>query len=303
MIALFSAKIVYMHARLLYNGRIFSTEQPLVSPGQTGYMTGWGVFSTLRVCEGVLFAYERHYKRMRHDAERLRVPFPFSASELHEQLSRLIDANEAYNATLRVSIVRNRGGAFEGAGIQRDVDLVAFTTDLRDWGSGVRLMYVAEGRQGLSPFAGAKVLSWAQNLNWYEEAHEKGFDEVILLNERGQVSECTSANIFIVEDKRILTPALATSGCLPGVTRALLLEEVRIAGYAIEEAEIMPNQLEGARQVFITSSTRDVLAVFEVEGRKLAQEAGLLASLQSAFLQRRQEYIREHLLSAPTVLR
>ncbi len=283
-----------MHRFLLHNGEIRNTQEPLLSPGQVGFLNGWGVFSTLRVANGVLFAYERHYERMKRDAVRLRVPFELSASGLHDSLLKLIDANNAFDATLRVSIVRNKGGLFESPGLTRDADTVAFTADLRAWGSGVSLSYVPNGRYGASPFAGAKVTSWAQNLTWYEEAHERGFDEVILLNEDGQVSECTSANIFAVQKNSILTPPLSTSGCLPGVTRALLLEEIRIPGLEISERELTPSELEDSDQVFITSTTRDLVPVLEIDGAPLHQDRDLLRSLQDAFLSYRSAYIQAH---------
>ena len=66
-----------MHRHLLHNGEIRETVELCLSPGQIGLLNGWGVFSTLRVVDGVLFAFERHFDRMRRDAELLRVPFPF----------------------------------------------------------------------------------------------------------------------------------------------------------------------------------------------------------------------------------
>jgi branched-chain amino acid aminotransferase len=148
---------------------------------------------------------------------------------------------------------------------------------------------VANGRFAASPFSGVKYTSWAENLTWYEQAHQNGFDEVILLNERGQVSECTSANIFAIKDGRVLTPPLA-SGCLPGVTRAILLEEIRLAGLAIFERELTPADLDESDQVFVTSTTRDLLPVFSVDRRPLRQDRQRLASLQRAFLDFRTAY-------------
>ena len=98
-----------MHRFLLHNGEVRDAGDRIVSPGQVGLLNGWGVFSTIRVYDGVMFAWERHFARMRRDAAKMRVPFPESA-EIEEPLYRLIDANRAYNATLRVAIVRNRGG-------------------------------------------------------------------------------------------------------------------------------------------------------------------------------------------------
>src|SRR5437899_3202197 len=131
-----------MHRCLLHNDDIRDTAQALLSPGQVGFLNGWGVFSTLRVSDGVLFAFERHYARMRYDAVRLRVPFELSQEALEKSLLRLVDANHALNATLRVAIVRNKGGNFEGSGITRSCDLIAFTTDLTSWGETARLSYI-----------------------------------------------------------------------------------------------------------------------------------------------------------------
>ncbi len=253
-------------------------------------MNGWGVFSTLRVFDGVLFAYQRHYDRMKRDALRMHVPMDISAGDLEQMLLRLVDANNATNATLRVAIVRNHGGPFEGPGIAKAADIVAFTADLNAWGSGVRLAYVPQGRHAAGEFAGAKITSWSQNLVWNEEAHERGFDEVVLLNEFGQVSECTSANIFIVRGNQVWTPSLDTSGCLAGVTRSVLLDAIHVEGLRIEEHDFLPVDLETADQAFITSTTRDLLPVNEIEGRELNQSPDVFARLKNAFLAYQMEY-------------
>jgi branched-chain amino acid aminotransferase len=254
-------------------------------------MNGWGVFSTLRVADGVLFAFDRHYRRMQADAERLHVPYDISEVQLERLLLSLVEANHAHNATLRLAIVRNRGGLFEAPDLRREADLIAFTADLNSWGKGVKLSYKANARYGASPFAGAKVTSWAQNLTWYEEAHQLGFDEFILLNEEGQVSECTSANIFAVFDDQVVTPPLATSGCLAGVTRAVLLEEIHLPGLTITEQELTPSELEEADQVFITSTTRDLLPVLEIEDSVLPQAPHVFAALRDAFLACQKAYV------------
>ena len=74
--------------------------------------------------------------------------------------------------------------------------MIAFTVDMVRWPDSVKLGLVPDGRHAASEFAGTKYISWAENLTRYERAHEQGLDEVILLNERGEVSECTSANVF-----------------------------------------------------------------------------------------------------------
>lgn len=254
-------------------------------------MNGWGIFSTLRVADGVLFAYERHYARMARDAARMHVPFEHQAEELNRLLLALVDANDAPNATLRVVIVRNHGGLFEAPGLQRASDLVAFTADLNEWGEGVHLGYRRHARYAASPFTGAKYTAWAENLTMYESAHQAGFDEYILLNERDQVSECTSANIFAIQGDRVLTPPLASSGCLPGVTRALLLEEISVPGLSITERDVTPTDLEASDGLFITSSTRDVLPVIRIEDKPVRQAPEQFSQLRRAFLDYRQTYV------------
>jgi branched-chain amino acid aminotransferase len=258
-----------MHRLLLHNGELRDTADLCVSPGQTGFMTGWGVFSTIRVYDGVMFAWERHFARMTHDAEKMRVPFPQDSAWLEAQLYKLIQANGAINATLRVNVVRNLGGLFQGHAPVPEFDIVAFTANVNQWGDSVRLGVVAHGRHAACEFAGVKYTSWAHNLTWYERAHEQGLDEVMLLNERGEVSECTSANIFVAHERAVYTPPLS-AGCLPGVTRAVLLEEIRPAGgLRVAEKTLFPADLESADEVFITSTTRELLPVVEVQGLKI----------------------------------
>jgi len=271
-----------MHRFLLHNDSIRETTEPCLLPGQVGFLNGWGVFSTLRVADGVLFAWERHWARMVRDAKRLRVPLPESPEQLLAGLRSLIAANGATDATLRVAIVRNHGGLFEAPGLTRPFETIAFTTGLRQWSGSVRLALKPDARHGANEFRGAKVTAWAANLAWYEEAHDRGFDEVVLLDEHGRVSECTSANLFAVFGADVVTPPL-DSGCLPGITRELLLNSIHVDGITIREQHLRPADLEAADAVFMTSSTRDLLPVTEIEGLHIRQTGDVQQRLLSAF--------------------
>jgi branched-chain amino acid aminotransferase len=270
-----------MHRFLLHNDEIRDAGDRIVSPGQVGFVNGWGIFSTIRVQDGVLFAWERHWARMMRDAARMRVPFPEDPKSLEQRLYRLIDANHATNSTLRVVVVRNRGGMFEGPA-ERAFETVAFTAPLNDWGESVTLGIVPQARHAASEFAGTKYISWSENLTRYERAHEQGFDEVVLLNERDEVAECSSANIFIVKGDHAFTPPLS-SGCLPGVTRALLLDEIRVPGIPVSEKALLLADLESADEMFITSTTRDLMPVASVTGLNIRQGRTVRDRLQQAF--------------------
>ncbi len=283
-------KIVAMHSLMLAGGRICPADSKTLSPGQVGAVNGWGVFSTLRVHRGVLFAWERHFARMAKDAALLRIPFPAHPDEMHAQLLTLIEANQAQESTLRVIVLRNRGGMWEGPGLDRPSELIAFTTGLKDWGASVRLGLVPHARHAANQFAGTKMLSWSFNLAMYEHAHDQGFDEVVLLNERGEVSELTSANLFAVFGQEVLTPPLDSSGCLPGITRALLLKEIHVPGIEVREAVLTPSDLERADGLFITSSTRDLLPVSHIDGLKIESGDSVRSRLNEAF----QSYLRSY---------
>ncbi len=281
-----------MHRLILHNDQIHESSAKVLSVGQVGLLAGWGVFSTIRVCRGVLFAFERHWERMRRDATALRVPFPADPEYLRSRLLRLIEANQAAEATLRVVVVRNRGGAWEGPE-ERDFDLIAMTADLTDWGESVRLAVQPQARHAACPLAGVKILSWALNLAWLEQAQARGFDEVLLLNERGELSECTSANIFLAQGDRVWTPPL-DSGCLPGVTREILLREIRVPGIEVGEKALRLEDLEQADEVFITSTTRDLLPVSEIEGLKIQRRGSARALLAQAYRRYLEDYVAAH---------
>ena len=289
-----------IHRFVLQNGKVRAAAEPMMSPGQVGLLAGWGVFSTLRVQAGVLFEYERHWARMMHDARRMHVPMPSDAEQVRGWLLSLVEANQAWDSTLRVAIVRNGGGLWEGpAPTGEACDVMALTAGLKPWGTGVSLMTQPHARHAASEFAGAKILSWAQNLTWVERAQQAGFDELVLLNERGEVAECTSANLFAVQGAEVWTPPLA-SGCLPGVTRAILLEAIHEPGLSIGERVLRPEDLLAADEVFITSTTRDLLAVERIDSQKLAPRGDARARLSRQFTAYRDAYVSRH-AAAPAI--
>jgi branched-chain amino acid aminotransferase len=245
------------------------------------------------VIDGVLFAFERHWARMSRDAALMRVPMPGDAARLENSLLRLAQKNGAFLSTMRVVVVRNRGGMWETPDQTRPSDLIAFTADIKDWGDSVKLSYVRQARHAGSIFAGTKILAWAMNLTWLEEAQSQGFDEVVLLNERDEVAECTSANIFAAKRGEVWTPP-RSSGCLPGITRELLLTEVHAPGFRVTEQVLTPADLESADEVFVTSTTRDLLPVARIGQRSIPNTGHAREALQAAFSKYTNDYVAAH---------
>lgn len=285
-----------MHPYVLYNDRIAPAEEMLFRPGQLGLLAGWGVFTTLRIYDGVPFAWERHWARMVRDAALIHVEMPFDSGATRTLLGELIERNAEPEASMRLCIFRSQGGMWEGPGSGHASDLVAFSKGVKPWADTVKLTVMHNGRHAASPFAGTKTLSWAHNLTMVEKAHQHGFDEAILLNERGMVAECTSANIFAVQNGVTYTPPLH-AGPLPGVTRAVMLAELDPNTCPVEEKDLRIEDLYEAEEVFITSSTRELLPVARIGERDLpAAKEGrwpVMETVRGAL----REYIRRYTAS------
>src|SRR5262249_50752105 len=103
-----------MHGFILHNGKIKEAAMPGLFAGQLGLLAGWGVFTTLRVSEGALFAWERHWARMSRDARLLNVEMPGDPDRVEHDLINLIERNHAQESTARLVVVRNGPGFWEG---------------------------------------------------------------------------------------------------------------------------------------------------------------------------------------------
>lgn len=280
-----------IHRFVFHNDRLSPVEDVRLSPGQAGLLNGWGLFTTMRIVTGVPFAFERHWKRLLRDAERTHCPFPFNAEAVRGKLDELLRANQVREGCARIYAIYNQVGFWRSDENFPRVDLILYSSDLPSYKEPVRLGLRENGRYAASPLAGVKVTSWLNNVWSLYEAQQAGCDEVVMLNERGEVAECTAANIFCVRSGRVCTPPLA-SGCLEGVTRSVLLEIGNGAGAPVEECTLLPDELYAADEVFISSTNRSMLGVSEVNGRRIASAPGpVTLKLEKAFA----EYVREYI--------
>ncbi len=245
---------------IFHNDGIMPVDQARLSPGQVGLLSGWGVFTTVLLYRGEPLAFERHWARMARDAARLRVTMCYEEDFVRKAVVDLARANGRQDGMVRVSIVRNSGGLWAEAQDRPPSDLLVFTRELVPWPATHRLMLEPRATFSAGEYAGAKMLSWVGKAAVFEKARAEGFDDALLVNEKGQLAECTSSNIFLVRDGKVLTPPLS-SGCLPGVTREILLEIAPAARMEILEQPLTTDDLSSAKEVFISSTTREVAAV------------------------------------------
>jgi len=254
-----------MHPFVFHNDQLLPIEQARLSPGQAGVINGWGIFSTVRTYRGQPFRLDKHFERLQRDAKLLEIPLPCGYDQLHERFMRLVQANKVGNACVRVYFIHNKIGIWKSAEPFPTVDLLMYSLELPERKGPTQLALSAHGRYAAHPLTGTKVTSWLNNA-WMVEtvAHHRGFDDVLLLNERDELSECTAAHIYIVKDGKTSTPPLA-SGCLAGVSRLTMLELAVKAGTPIVERAIPKDELYTADEVFITSTTRQVQPVNQIE--------------------------------------
>ena len=281
-----------MDRLILHNDSIIPLEEVRLSPVQAGLLTGLGVFTTLRLYQGRPFRFELHWQRMARDAHRLEVPLCFEEPAVRQAIVRLAAVNNRKEGAVRLSFITNSGGLWTPPSDHPPTDLLAFSYELRAWPAVHRLRLQPMAIFAAGIYTGTKMLSWAPNTAFLDKARADGFDDALLLNEKGQLAECTSANVFLVRDGQVLTPPLS-SGCLAGVTRAMLFEIGPTAGVKIVEQDLTPEDLTAAQECFISSSTREVAAVGQISPEwDYPAPGNVTQALEEAFT----SYVRTHTL-------
>jgi branched-chain amino acid aminotransferase len=286
-----------IHSFVFHNESLLPIEKVRLSPGQAGIICGWGIFTTVRISRGEAFAYERHWRRLEKDASIIRLPMLYTAAKVRVHLHEVIRANKVTEGCARIYLVYNSVGYWQSAEQRPPVDLIIYSAGMPEYRETVRLALREHGRHAASPLAGVKTISWLNNVWSIAEANKEGFDEVVMLNERGEVAECTSANIFVVKDGKILTPPL-NSGCLEGVTRGILLEIAPEAGLSVIEQPLLPEDLYSAEEVFISSTNRNLISVAEVAGHPILAPGPVCHRLNELFDAYVSDYVSRRLASA-----
>ncbi len=287
-----------IHRYVFHNDQLFPIEKVRLTPGQAGLVNGWGLFTTLRIARGEAFAFERHWRRLEKDAAIIRLPMPYAGPKVRVQLQEVIRANKVTEGCARIYLVYNQVGFWCSDEPQPTVDLIIYTAALPEQREPVRLSVREHGRHAASALSGVKTVSWLNNVWSVAEAQKDGYDEVLMLNERGEVSECTSANIYIVNGDNVLTPPLS-SGCLEGVTRGILFEVAAEAGANLKEQTLRLEDVYAADEVFISSTNRNVIGVGEIAGHKFPKAPGPFTHrLNEAITTYMDDYVTRRLAAA-----
>ncbi len=260
-------------------GGLVHEEDALVSVLDHGFTVGDGVFETMKVVGGQAFALTRHLVRLTRSARGLGLPDP-DLDLVREACAEVLGANPL-DGTGRLRVTYTGGVAPLGS--DRGTAPTTLTAALAaavPRPPTTAVVTVPWTRNENSPTAGLKTTSYADNVIMVARAARRGASEALFANTAGMLCEGTGSNVFVAIGGRLLTPR-TESGCLAGITRALVLEWT-----GAEEADVPFSALAEADEVFLTSSLRDVQAVHRVDDRELPAPGPLTQAAAEAFAAR-----------------
>jgi branched-chain amino acid aminotransferase len=263
------------------DGGLIAVDDARISPFDHGLLVGDGVFETLRVYDGQPFAWRRHLDRLAHSAGGLGLPLP-DRDELRHAADAVLTANGHADGRLRITVT----GGVAPLGSERGsagTTVVVASSPLHPWPESERVVIVPWVRNDRGATAGMKTTSYAENVRALAYAHERDATEAIFANTRDELCEATGSNVFVVRDGSVATPP-GSSGCLLGVTRALVIELAVESGIEVDESPVPLDALRDADEAFLTSTTRQVQPIQAVDDRALPSVNGsVTATLAKAF--------------------
>ena len=242
------------------DGVIAPAERATVPALDQTALIGDGVFETLRLIDGQVRFLDRHLTRLDAACARTSIRHP-GDERVREALDALLTTSQRRDGRVRIAVTGGVSGLGPGRG--SDSSLIVSIGPAMVPTAPARLLRGPWVRNERSPLTGVKSSSWAENAALLRLARDAGCDDVLLSDSAGRLSECAAANVFVVVDGRLLTPAL-TSGCLPGIVRSVVLE----AGIA-DEATIDEASLPDVTEAFVTSSFVGVRPVAAIGDRAL----------------------------------
>ncbi|MFE5625825.1 aminotransferase class IV [Streptomyces virginiae] len=252
--------------RIWLDGALRDVDDATVSVLDHGLTVGDGVFETLKAVRGRPFALTRHLERLTRSARGLGLPDP-DLDEVRRACAAVLEAEPVEHGRLRLTYTGGVAplGSDRGDAGTTLIAAVAASPRRPDTTSVVTVPWVRNER---SAVAGLKTTSYAENVVALAAAHRAGASEALLANTVGRLCEGTGSNVFVVLDGELHTPPLE-SGCLAGITRALIVDWA-----GAKETDLPFEVLAEAEEVIVTSSLRDAQAVVRLDGRELGTGPG-----------------------------
>lgn len=267
------------------NDKLVPSDFARVSVFDHGFTVGDGVFETMQVKNGSAFALKRHLRRLENSAKLLGINF-VDPDYLRTVVNEVIKANPTLAVAGRMRVTLTSGDGPLGSDRNSDQPtLVVAISQLPNWAPSAKVASVKMPRNHLSPLAGAKTTSYAENVLALATAKKLGADEAILPNVAMNICEGTGSNFFAVIDGQVITPPF-TAGCLGGITRELVCE-----WFDCVEQDLPFSHLSEIQAGFLTSTTRDVQPIGQIDQRVVSPEHALIKKIQNEFLAKMNETV------------
>lgn len=265
-----------MAATVNVNGRISGERDAAISVFDHGFLYGEGVYETLRTYHGLPFLYDRHMRRLRRSAQMIVLDVPFSDDELASRIRETTAAADlgGAEAYIRVLLTRGIGDLTYDPKATPLPSVVIIVkphadppADTFEKGVTVCLSPILRNHPGsVNPLIKSNNL--LNNALAMQEALRRGGTEAIMRNYRGELTECTQSNLFIVKNGAAVTPPV-DAGLLPGITREFVFEIGKDTGIPVRDEVLHDEDLFAADECFLTSTTKEIVPIVQVDDRRI----------------------------------
>lgn len=290
-----------------FNGTLHDARTPSIAPVNRGFLYGDAIYEVWRTYQGVIFAWEEHWRRLEQSAGALHLQLPFDRASALREIRRTADAFRAKTNSVSELYIRlqiTRGGGPIGLDIaladRADYTLLVQPNRLYPadkYAAGLELSVATTLRrnpkESLDP--GWKTGNYLNNILCLREARARGADEVVILNLAGDVTEAAVSNIAFVRHGEVLTPPIS-AGILGGITRDFLLSQIaKTTGVVVREAAVRPSDFPDLQECFLLSTTKDITPVAAIDQHRFALGPNTVtARLKQAFGELARKYTDEH---------
>lgn len=260
--------------KIYLNGDLVAKEDAKISVFDHGLLYGDGVFEGIRLYNGCVFKLDEHLERLEYSAKAILLDLPLDREQMKNAVCDTCRANNLENGYVRLVVTRGPGhlgltpdGCGPAGVIIIADDIQLYPEEL--YQKGLKIISVPTRRINASALPPAvKSLNYLNNILAKIEAKKVGFQEALMLNDKGEVAECTGDNVFIISKGILYTPPL-DSGSLRGITRGAVIDLAQELGLPCKEQALTRYDLWTADECFLTGTAAEVIPCVEVDHREI----------------------------------
>ena len=282
--------------KIYLNGELVNKEDAMVSVFDHGLLYGDGVFEGIRLYDGCVFKLDEHLERLEYSAKAILLSLPMSRQEIADAVCDTCRANNLSNGYVRLVVTRGVGHLGltpDGCGPPSVIiiadDIQLYPEELYE--KGLKIISVPTRRINASALPPAvKSLNYLNNILAKIEAKKVGFQEALMLNDKGEIAECTGDNVFVLSKGVLYTPPL-DAGSLRGITRAAVMDIASDLGIPCREQALTRYDLWTAEECFLTGTAAEVIPCVEVDHRQVGN--GEPGPTTKSFISKFRENVRK----------